>query len=279
MAEFPALPLFTDAFLGDTTHLDAEETGAYLMLLMVSWRTKDCTLPDDDTRLARWARCTRSKWTRIRPVLEEFFEISDAKWSQKRLRDEREYVERKRDAAVANGRASALKRKGRHSTKRINSLNGSDEQTGERTANESSTPTPTPHLEEIDKSISPQLAPDQVGEAFAAYEAMRASIVTGARPLQLTDARRKKLALRLAELGGMEGWAHALGLVSASPFLRGESARGGSMVATIDWLIEPANLRKVMEGNYDGRSTSGAGTRISAADSLREARALLGTGG
>ena len=53
MAEFPALPLFTDALLGDTTHLDATEFGAYLLMLIVAWRSPDCALPDDDRYLAR----------------------------------------------------------------------------------------------------------------------------------------------------------------------------------------------------------------------------------
>ena len=53
MAQFPVLPLWTDAYLGDTTHLTTIEHGAYMLLLMVSWRSPDCRLPDDDAMLAR----------------------------------------------------------------------------------------------------------------------------------------------------------------------------------------------------------------------------------
>jgi hypothetical protein len=51
LAEFPALPLFTDAYLGDTTHLSTFEHGAYLLLLIVSWRTPGCCVADDDALL------------------------------------------------------------------------------------------------------------------------------------------------------------------------------------------------------------------------------------
>lgn len=124
MAEFPALPLWTDAYLGDTTHLTTIEHGAYLLLLMTAWRSKDCALPDDDRLLARYARCGAGQWKRLRPILEPFFTVENGEWRQGRLTDEAGAVRRKKDAAAANGRASALKRQGRHSTKRDASLNG-----------------------------------------------------------------------------------------------------------------------------------------------------------
>lgn len=132
MAEFPALPLFTDAYLGDTTHLTTIEHGAYLLLLIVMWRAKDCQLPDDDHRLARWARCTGGQWKRLRPALEPFFAIDNGVWKQKRLTDEYNHVRQVRESQRANGLASALKRKGRHAT------------TVAPSVNEASTPSPSP---------------------------------------------------------------------------------------------------------------------------------------
>ena len=121
-----------------------------------------------------------------------------------------------------------------------------------------------------------------VSDAFAAYEAMRREIVQGARPIQLSADRRRKLASRLSEIGGPEQWAHVLDAVRRSPFLRGETSRNG-LVATIDWLIEPRNLRKVMEGNYDDNPDGsnvgggrGSGVRPSAAQSIAAARRLIG---
>lgn len=116
MAEFPALPLWTDAYLGDTTHLTTIEHGAYLLLLMTAWRTRDCSLPDDDRLLARYARCTAGQWKRLRPVLEPFFVSENGQWRQSRLTDEAVAVRQHRELQSQKGKSSALKRKGRHST-------------------------------------------------------------------------------------------------------------------------------------------------------------------
>lgn len=116
MSEFPSLPLFTDAFIADTGHLNATETGAYLMLLMVAWRTPVCCLPDDDQRLARWARVDARSWSRIKPKVMEFWDLTDGQWTQKRLlleRDKvRKYAEASRRNGAAGGRPKSLKTNG-----------------------------------------------------------------------------------------------------------------------------------------------------------------------
>src|SRR4051812_4692086 len=92
MAEFPALPLFTDAYLGDTTHLTTIEHGAYLLLLMTAWRSRDCRLPNDDRMLARYTKLTPAQWQRVKPIIEPFFVVTDDGWTQRRLTDEANHV-------------------------------------------------------------------------------------------------------------------------------------------------------------------------------------------
>lgn len=120
MAEFPAMPLWTDAYLGDTTHLTTIEHGAYFLLLVTMWRTGDCRLPDDDRLLARYTRSQSNQWRRLRPILEPFFVIEGGCWRQRRLTDEREAVQRFRqrqsEKGKKSGEARALKTKGRHLT-------------------------------------------------------------------------------------------------------------------------------------------------------------------
>jgi uncharacterized protein YdaU (DUF1376 family) len=108
VADFPALPLWTDAFMADTSHLSATETGAYISLLMAAWRSPDCALPNDEGRLARMARCDGRTWRAVRAVVMAFWKLGeDGLWRQKRLSKERDLCNTKRvlktkGAAAAN---------------------------------------------------------------------------------------------------------------------------------------------------------------------------------
>ncbi|UXN69925.1 DUF1376 domain-containing protein [Devosia neptuniae] len=101
MAEFPHMPLATDAYLADTLHLDAQQHGAYLMLLIVAWRTRGVpSLPNDDKILARYAKVDPRTWQRIRPTIMAFWELgSDNRWTQKKQLEVRVAAHKRAEAA------------------------------------------------------------------------------------------------------------------------------------------------------------------------------------
>jgi uncharacterized protein YdaU (DUF1376 family) len=112
MTDTPAMLLWTDSYLGDTSHLTTVEHGAYLLLLMAMWRAGGA-LPNDETRLARTARLNLDKWRKIAPTIMDFMTVTGTSVTQKRLKLEfeiqlsrREKLER---AGKAGGRAKALK--------------------------------------------------------------------------------------------------------------------------------------------------------------------------
>jgi hypothetical protein len=78
--------------------------------------------------------------------------------------------------------------------------------------------------------------------AFAMF-ALAAKRNNRPEPSKLTDDRRKKLRARLDE-HGIDGWQKMLDLSDASEFLN------KTFPLKIDWVLEPKNLRKVLEGNY-----------------------------
>jgi uncharacterized protein YdaU (DUF1376 family) len=71
MSNPPWMPLNIADYLRDTTHLEAEASGAYLHLIMGYWVAGK--LPDDDRQLARIAKLPLAKFKRLRPILEAFF--------------------------------------------------------------------------------------------------------------------------------------------------------------------------------------------------------------
>ena len=102
MAEFPALPLWTDAYLADTGHLTFEEHGLYLNLLILMWRSPECRIPNDPAWLNRRFSDHANA---LRSLCQELC-TSDAQWIwQKRLLKEWNWCkakkEKNRDAAKA----------------------------------------------------------------------------------------------------------------------------------------------------------------------------------
>lgn len=113
MADFPALPIWTDAFIADTTHLTAEEIGAYFMLLMVAWRSPGCALPNDDKLIMKYSRVSPYRWAQLRDTVMSFWTLEDGVWKQKKLSKVREQVgnisNQNRINGSKGGKAKALK--------------------------------------------------------------------------------------------------------------------------------------------------------------------------
>jgi uncharacterized protein YdaU (DUF1376 family) len=84
MSKAPAMPMYWDAYISDTTHLTAEEHGAYLLLLGAMWR-RDGSVPDCDRDIARIVGLTLSKWVKVRARLDGFLVIESGTISQKNL--------------------------------------------------------------------------------------------------------------------------------------------------------------------------------------------------
>lgn len=97
MAEFAALPLFTDALLSDTLHLSDAEMGLYMRLLVLLWRSPECRIPNDKAWIAkRLGRSPLQYDSDIAPIIAEFCVTSGNYIFQKRLLKEFEYTREKK---------------------------------------------------------------------------------------------------------------------------------------------------------------------------------------
>ncbi len=64
----------------------------------------------------------------------------------------------------------------------------------------------------------------------------------------LTEGRKRQAVVRLRENSALEFWEDVLLKVNRSPLLRGET---GNWKASFDWILNPTNLAKIVEGTYD----------------------------
>jgi uncharacterized protein YdaU (DUF1376 family) len=107
------MPLYIGDYLADTAHLDARESGAYLLLLMHEWRMGPLPVGDEN-RLCVAARLVSHSdgLATLKRLLSEFFTVVDNHYIQPRLERERSRTENLRKRASAGASATNKKRWG-----------------------------------------------------------------------------------------------------------------------------------------------------------------------
>jgi len=156
MAQFPALMLWTDAWIADTKHLTRLERGTYHDLLVLMWRTPGCSVPNDDGWLGKRLEMTQLEVeTELRPIIEEFCATDGNRIWQKRLLKEWKWVDKK--TREQSDRAKRRWEKEKKNT---------DAYAAARTVAYAPTPTPTP-LEESPSDSSPTTQPKRERKASA----------------------------------------------------------------------------------------------------------------
>lgn len=87
-------PMWVDAFLRDTQDLEADQIGAYHLILYAMWGRVTCDFPMDERKLARVSRCSLHRWRRvIGPALLPFFQHDGGVLKSKKLKECAAYVE------------------------------------------------------------------------------------------------------------------------------------------------------------------------------------------
>ena len=99
MSKRPWMPFYVADYLADTLDLSTEQTGVYMLLLLLCWR-QGGTIPNDMPRLKlTLSRCVidmhGNRFNRlVPPLLARYFQQDETgNWYQKRLRNELEKAE------------------------------------------------------------------------------------------------------------------------------------------------------------------------------------------
>ncbi|MBB5041881.1 YdaU family protein [Shinella fusca] len=101
MTHLPWMPVYVGDELAETSHLNAEEYGAYALLKMHLWQHG--RLPCDDERLARIAKCAAERWDFVKEAIWTLFADD---WRHPRLealRAQSEATHKKRSEAGRRG--------------------------------------------------------------------------------------------------------------------------------------------------------------------------------
>ena len=143
------MPFFTDDFIGGTMAMNAEEIGAYLLLLIHQWNSGE--IDGDDASLAQLARCSPA---RLKRVLAKFERSKSGGYMNKRLeqvRNERiAYIQRQ----VENGKkGGSLKRAYTHRLSEPQSSLEPNHTHSNSNSNSNSIPTANPNSNERESGI------------------------------------------------------------------------------------------------------------------------------
>lgn len=266
--------------------LDLEERGAYTTLLDLMYDRGEA-LEITDRLLAGYLNVSVRKATALLARLVtkgKIARLEDGRITNSRFEKERENALKKARECAENGseggRVSAEIRKSG------NNINGGNQASLE--GGSSYIRSQKPELEGVSID-TPKGAPTQgelpiqgkavlldMDTAKAAVETFNAMAAAVGLPKvqHLTDKRRKALAHRLQECGGLDGWEAAMQRIGASDFLTG---RKTDWRCDFDFILQASSFTKIMEGSYDNKqSAQPKPGGYSAQDAVRELRARLG---
>lgn len=232
------MPLYIGDYLADTMHLTTEQHGAYLLLIMAYWKNGGA-LPSSDQQLAAICRMSLDAWSNAKAVLESFFDTSvDGKWINHRAEAEMANAGEKKQKAVNRAVKAANKRWGNNQDDATSIPQAMHEYMLEEC------PSPSPSPIKIKSSSDQQADHVPYAEIFDAY----AESLPTLPQLKIKDDARKRAIKSLwrqsAKFQSVDFWRRYFNYVNGIPFLMGMRGIG------FDWLMKPANFKKVLEGNY-----------------------------
>jgi hypothetical protein len=274
LRDFAYMPL--DVVRLRDSDLAATPDGEVFRAAILSWCTAwhqvpAASLPDDDPVLARLLGYGRDVkgWTKLRAAgaLKGFVKCSDGRlyhpvvaekavtaWEAKQA--QRNRTKKARDARLSQGKERSV-------TGDVTGSKGEGEGELKGEGQEQSSgggdndlfgdlPKPEPVLTKA----------EIIDLAFTAYDQAAGRLGWGECQAR-TETRRQKLGKRLDDAGGLDGWRSALEKCEASTFLMGRAPPQHDRAPfklDIDFLLQQSSFVKLMEGKYDNREVSKAGS-------------------
>lgn len=260
------LPWYPASFLSATRGWSVTAKGVYRELLDAQWELG--VLPDDPAALRRLIGASEQEWSEGWRHCAAKFEVCDGGLRNRRLEDHRAESTRLRDRRAEGAR--------RTNAKLGRTVDADAQRSPSLTL--SVTPSETLSVSPLSLQLSPPLPsgvledsdsrPQQRTRERPAYESseFHQQVVAAYHELlpmlpkakQWGADRQRALNARIRErlkdgkpADSLDYWRSYFALVARTPFLTGESGER-SWRCHLDWLLKPANFRKVAEGVYSG---------------------------
>jgi uncharacterized protein YdaU (DUF1376 family) len=270
MSHSPFIPFYTSDFLGGTGGMTAATKGVYITLLCLMYEAEKPLAQSWDI-LARRCGCTLPAFKNAVQSLVDDNKASvssEGIWSQtcdKHIAQRRERSGSAKAAAKTRWEKDKQKQCSPDASASVPQCKPE--------------PEPEPYKKEEDTYVSSVVSlPDRSSECLAHFNAI-ARRVGWPEVQKFTPPRRAALSQRIADVGGVDAWMDAITRASSSPLLTGQNNR--SWRADFDWLSKAANFTKLMEGNYDPRTSNANPAHVPqhrADPALEQALRLAGIG-
>ncbi len=246
-----------------TAYLSNEEDICYRRLLEIYYDTERPIIPD--TRLL--SRQTRVSQAVVEDILQEFFTFIDGFWHNGRADGEISRWYSKSASAKANIEKRWEKNKKHTDVLRTNNKRNTESYQHDTTQDPrpntqdlTSTPIVNPDgLTPVDKPKNGLNCPHQ--KLLELYHVECHSL---ARVARWSESRKKAMATLwklvcheekfTTEQQGLEYFEGYFNWIEQSDFLCGRTGGDRPFLATIDWILKPANFTKIIESNYHRRA-------------------------
>lgn len=250
MANLPYFPFYPSDWLSSPRImcLTLAEQGAYIRLLCVCWMSGDCSLPIDQSKLSTLSGLPIDQLGPVQDLFRPHPTKSDA------LTNERLYKEWEKAHWISESRSKAGRKSGKSRRTHV-------QQVYEQTASKKATVADKSEVRYQKSDIRSQKADLESQEEKTPLTPQGVSVSdvvsvwnsTEGLPqaMSVTGAIKKTVEKRIKERQDLLWFKELFQRVSRSDFLSG---RKTDFAATIDWVLGPKNLVKILNGNYDNRS-------------------------
>lgn len=262
MAALPYMQFYVADYQADTMHLTAEEHGAYLLLMFNYWQTGK---PIPKKRLQKIARVPNDRWPDVEQTLSEFFTDNGEEWIHGRIEADLKAAKDAQAQRAAAGKASAEARKAakrdalkkesndRSTTVQRDGNKPSTNKEQNRTEQSNTTPSSDDDAPVQESNSSGQGGADCKGIVELYNNLLGEFLPT---VVKISDKRKKLISARWKQTWGehskgndLDFWRRYFLHVRRSKPLTG-TKDGFDWAPNFDWLLNEANMLKVIEGNY-----------------------------